>query len=153
MAFLIVPEKEELSFRKKLHESKGTMAYAHGTEAFPENQWDDFYHRYVQADPKDEMYRLVFCDGCMQFTAETSWKKDPELNGYLLDILVKGDMRREGYGEEALRLMKGEAISHDIHTFYARVTSDNQDGMKFLEHEGFQKIREEHDKVLYRLDF
>ena len=153
MAFLIVPEKEELSFRKKLHESKKTMAYAHGTESFPEKDWDSFYAKNVQADPKDELYRLVFCDGCMEFTAETSWKKDPELNGYLLDILVKGDMRREGYGQESLRLMKGEAISYGIHTFYAKITPDNTDARKFLEHEGFQKQKEENNTVLYRLDF
>lgn len=153
MAFLIVPEKEELSFRKKLHESKKTMAFAHQTEEFPETEWDDFYQKHVQADPKDELYRLLFCDGCMAFTAETSWKKDPELNGYVLNILVKGDMRREGYGKESLRLMKGEAISHGIHTFYAKVAPDNTDAQKFLEHEGFQKIKEGKDTLLYRLDF
>lgn len=153
MAFLIVPEKEELAFRQKLHESRNTMAFAHGTDAFPKSEWDSFYHKHVQADPKDELYRLLFCDGCMAFTAETSWKKDPDLNGYLLNILVKGDMRREGYGRETLRLMKGEAISHGIHSFYARTTSDNTDAEKFLEKEGFRKIREENDAVLWKLDF
>lgn len=153
MAFLIVPEKEELSFRQKLHENKRTMAYAHGTDSFPSEDWDSFYTKHVQADPKDELYRLVFCDGCMEFTAETSWQKDNSLNGYLLNILVKGDMRREGYGHESLRLMKGEAISHGIHSFYAEITSDNTDAQKFLEHEGFHLIREENNSLLYRLDF
>lgn len=152
MAFLIVPEKEELAFRKTLHGSPKTMSFSH-TEAFPESDWDEFYEKHVKADPKKEIYRLLFCDGCMDFTAESSWHYDEELHGYLLNILVKGDLRREGYGNETLRLMKGEAISHGIHTFYAKASENNTDAIAFMKHEGFKEVQRKDGNVICQLDF
>ncbi len=139
MAILIQPTIKELSVRKKLHESKKTMAYKGEIEPFPESEFAGFMKEVVEADPKQQLYRLVFCDGCMDFTAETSWHFNKDLAGYQLDILVRGDMRREGYGKEALRLMCLEAQKYDIHRFYVIIDPQNTIAKTFLEAMKFQK--------------
>lgn len=78
MAYLVKPELSELNYRRKLHESALTMSDLRGAEAFPKEEWSTFYNRYIEADPKEFLYRYIFCPSCNDFVGEVQWKYDAE---------------------------------------------------------------------------
>jgi RimJ/RimL family protein N-acetyltransferase len=139
MADLIKPSRQELSFRNKIHESKKTMSFQGYIDSYTEEELDIFMKEVVEGNESKQLYRLVYCDGCADFVSETSWIYDDTLKGYVWNVIVRNDLRRVGYGRESLRLMKEEALRHDIHTFYSYISEDNEIAKKFLLKEGFKK--------------
>ncbi len=148
MADLVKPSRKELDFRKKIHEDIKTMSFQGHIDEYSQEDLDQLMKEAVEGNGSKELYRLVYCDDCADFVSETSWKYDPELDGYVWNVIVRSDLRRVGYGHETLRLMKIEAINHDIHSFYAFVSEDNKEAKEFLLFEGFQKENE-----IYSLTF
>lgn len=150
MADLIVPTRKELSVRKKLHADPKTMTFSKQTETFSEEELDSFYQMIQAADPQEYCYRLVFCDGCMDYVSETEWKYDSSNNRYWWNVIVRQDLRKEGYGHETLRLMKEEAKKYDIPAFYTCITKENTIAREFLKHEHFILLEETDHRETYQ---
>lgn len=151
MADLISPERIELSIRKKFHADAKTMEFSKQTETFSEEDLDTFYEMLQQTDDRQYCYRLVFCDGCMDFVSETEWKYDPATRIYWWNAIVRYDLRKEGYGHETLRLMKLEAKKYDIHAFCTKIGKENTAARGFLQHEGFILLEETDDTETYKV--
>lgn len=151
MADLIVPDREELKIRKRFHADAKTMGFLKQTEFFDEKELDSFYQMLQETDERQYCYRLVFCDGCMDYVSETEWRYDQESNAYWWNAIVRYDLRREGYGHETLRLMKLEAEKYNIPSFYTSVEKDNTIAISFLIHEGFHPVEETEETETYEL--
>lgn len=153
MADLVKPSRKELSYHSKFHEDKKTMSFQGHTDTYSEDELDAFYKECVDNDDIHHIYRLVFCDDCMDFVSETEWKFEPTLDGYVWNVIVRGDLREVGYGHETLRLMKLEALKYDIHSFYTKIDVDNTIAKAFLEYEEFVIQEEDNHSILYQLEF
>ena len=151
MAKLIVPELQELNYRKKWLENANTMAFHHGIIPFPKEEWKDFYHEWVE-EPEDRYFAYIYCGGCEDFTGMVSYRYDEAQDGYVVDVLVDKSKRREGYGTSGIELMKEVAAENGIHRFVAPVEKGN-DAAEFFEKTGFVKDRETDRELVYILDF
>lgn len=153
MADLVKPSRKELSYHVKFHSDVRTMSFQNHIDEYTESELDDFYQEAVDNTDKKHVYRLVFCDDCMDFVSETEWKYDEALDGYLWNTIVRYDLREVGYGHETLRLMKLEAQKYDIHSFYVEINKDNDIAKYFLEYEEFKLKEEKEHSYLYLLEF
>lgn len=139
MPDLVIPKREELSFRKNMLENEKTMAFRHGTVPFPESEWDTWMDKWIlHADPLDRFYRFVFCDGCNDFVALCGWEKIE--NKYQLILIVDLKRRNVGYGTSIVKLLAEEAKSRKIESFYAKVYLDNS-AIAFLKKCGFEEVK------------
>ncbi len=152
MARLIVPELNELNYRKKLLEHKGTMAFHHGTIPFPKEEWQEFYHEWVNQDQAQKYFAYIYCGGCEDFTGMVSYCYDEELKGHVIDVLIEKSRRRCGYGTSGIRLMKDVARQNQISRFIAPLPKDSE-AIPFLEKNGFQKDHETDHSAVYVLNF
>lgn len=151
MAEVVVPEIDDLYYHQHLVEDPKTMSFSKPI-SFGREKWEEFYKREVDRDPSEKFLAYIFCDACMDFTGEISYKYDENVGGFLSFILIDANHRRDGYGKEALRLLKIEASNNDIHKFYALLDKNNNDGKGFVEKMGYELI-DDKDKLLYMLDF
>lgn len=152
MARLIVPELQEMKYRKILLENKGTMAFHNGTIPFPEEEWQGFYREWVGQDPSRKYFAYIYCGGCEDFTGMVSYRYDEDQDGHVIDVLVEKSRRRCGYGTSGIRLMKDIAKQNHISRFIAPLPKGSE-AVPFLEKNGFQKDRETDDSVIYILNF
>lgn len=152
MARLIVPELNELNYRKKLLENRGTMAFRNGIIPFPKEEWSSFHQEWVGQDPGRKYFAYIYCGGCEDFTGMVSYCYDEELAGHVIDVLVEKSRRRCGYGTSGISLIKDIARQNHISRFIAPLPKDSE-AIPFLEKNGFQKDHESEDSVVYVLDF
>lgn len=150
MAYLVKPELKELSYRRKLHESKNTMSFQNAADSFPKEAWLDFYRQIVEADPKESLYRYIFCPSCNDFTGEVSWQYNSEKNRYEIQLLIQYEMRREGYGRKGLNLIKQLAQEQQIADLYAVVAHTNP-AVGFFQHLKKEIVEEDQDTVTFIL--
>lgn len=151
MAELIKPTRKELTYHQKFHSDKQTMSFQKHTDSYNEKDLDDLMNTITQNNPK-HIFRLVFCDDCMDFVAETEWKYHEDKQYYEWNALVPHDLRQVGYGHETLRLMKLEAKKYNIPSFYTTITKDNTVARLFLTFEDFKCIDSTDDTEVYTLE-
>lgn len=147
---LITPEKDELNYRKEILSRKRNMAFSHRTFDFRESDYDSFYKEWIQADPKERMYRYLYCDECGYSVGEAFYQHNHEKSRYELMILVEYDAREEGYGTEGLALMEEEGRKNRIDSFTCSVLPDNAKAISFLEHHGFALQGKEDSSLIYK---
>lgn len=152
MARLIVPDLQEMSYRKKLLEHKGTMAFHHGTIPFPKEEWPFFYEEWVHQDEKKRYFAYIYCGKCEDFTGMVSYDYVPEFCGHVIDILIEKSRRRSGYGTSGISLLKEEAKKHQISRFIAPLEKGSE-AAAFFEKNGFHIDYETDHSVVYILDF
>jgi hypothetical protein len=146
----VQPELSELNYRRKLHESSLTMSDLHGPDAFPKEEWAAFYKQYAEADPKEFLYRYIFCPSCNAFVGEVQWKYDYEKKRYEIQIIVEHSLRLEEYGRKGIALLEKEAEANDIDALYA-CTDRKNPAVGFFEHLGKKKAEEDQDTVTFLL--
>lgn len=151
MAELIKPTRKELSYHQKFHTDSKTMSFQNHIDTYTQQDLDNLMDRITQDNP-NHIFRLVFCDDCMDFVAETEWKYNIEKDYYEWNVLVPHDLRQVGYGHETLRLMKIEAKKYNIPAFYTTITKDNTVARLFLTFENFQCIETTTHTEVYRLE-
>ena len=152
MARLIIPELEELSFRRKMYENERTMSFLHKTVPFPKEAWEPFYQEMIQADPAEYCYRLIYCGGCEDFVGEVMYRRRPGTDTAECAILIEASKRKNGYGRSGMELLEQTAAGYGIRTFYARIAKDNP-ACGFFEHLGFRKVREEGSVLVMKKEF
>lgn len=142
MPELIKPELSELSYRKKLLENQHTMNWLGRTIPFPKEDWNDFYLKFVEADPMESFYRLIYCPGCNDFVGSVSYERNPETGNYEMQLLIEANRRLCGYGRWALGAIKSVAQKHGLPALWVRISKSNS-ACEFLEKYGFTKAWED----------
>ncbi len=148
MAILIIPEFEELSYRRKMHESSRTMAFMHHTEPFPREKWDAFYRYVTEADPAKECYRMIYCRGCCDIVGEVSYERISDTQSAVCRVLIDASKRNSGYGRSGVSLMEEEAAKHGISEFIFEIAADNP-ASGFLEHIGYTLKEKDGETLKY----
>ena len=146
MPELIKPEYSELSYRRKLLSSERTMSWLGKTVEFPKEDWKDVYDRFVEADPSEKYYRLIYCPGCNDFVGSVSYELNQETNRYEMELLIDARRRLCGYGRWALGALKAAAKKSGITELWVRICKSNT-AFEFLERYGF--VRAEEDETSY----
>lgn len=150
MPDLLIPKREDLSFRKELLESEKTMAFQHETIPFPESEWDAWLDHWVtNANPAKRFYRFAFCDGCNDFVALCGWEKIE--SKYFMILIVDSKRREIGYGTNIAKSLAQEAMKHDIDSFYTKVFLDNS-AIVFLKKCGFEEVESDNLTATFRVN-
>lgn len=147
---LITPEKNELNYRKEILSKKRNTAFTHQVFHFNESDYDSFYQEWINADPKERMYRYLYCDECGYPVGEAFYQFNHNKNRYELMILVEYDAREEGYGTEGLALMEEEGRKHQIDSYTCFSLPDNAKAVSFLQHHGFVQQDKEGEFLVYK---
>lgn len=131
----IKPEFEELEYHQKFLNSRKTMSFHHGTIPFEKDKWESFYKEWVDCNPEDRVFRLVFCPGCLDFVGEMAYRKlDSEtMEGY---FLVKYEHRHEGYGQSILEELVRQGKERHFSYLILHTYADNP-SIPFLIKRGF----------------
>lgn len=136
MIELHVPEKADLWFRKELLSDPGTMSYNKGYNLgfpeyhndtgcidFPEENWDIWYRRWVNAQP-ERFYAYLRRRSDGAFLGEVNlYQKGPE-GWYEMGIVLHSRYRGQGYSKEGMELllqyafegMGAAAVSNEFET-------------------------------------
>ncbi|MBQ7992598.1 MAG: GNAT family N-acetyltransferase [Solobacterium sp.] len=146
MPEFVKPEFSELSYVKKLLENKNTMDWLGQTIPFPREEWQSFYEKYVEADPKDRYFRLIWCPGCGDYVGMISYFHCQKTGNHEMALLIDSARRMCGYGRSGLRELKKAARSTGISTLHARVPKTDT-AWDFLERYDFE--REGEDEKFY----
>lgn len=149
MAELVKPTRSDMQYHKLLHTNPRTMSYQGHIDEISEADLNRLFEQVVEKEDSKHLYRLVYCDDCMDFVSETTWDYCENLDGYVWNAIVRYDLRRVGYGHESLRLMKEEAKKYGIHRFYTYVDTENDAAKMFLKFEDFSYVKE----GLYQVEF
>ena len=123
---LYIPKFEDLWFRKLMLSDEETMSYNYnygGTIDFNEDNWNDWYDRWILNNEYKRYYRYLTITN--EFVGEIAYHFDENLNRYLAHILIYSKYRKLGFGKEALKLLCKEAKKNNINYLYDDITIDN----------------------------
>ena len=149
MAILIIPEINELSYRRKLLKNRKTMDFYRETISFEKEEWEAFWKNHVNVDHTHSFYGYIFCDGCMDFTGSAAYCRNEETGRHECFVLIEEFRRNDGYGREGVRLLKETAKNYGIDELYATVDKDSS-VIGFLKKVGFEEFEHNGDQVVYR---
>ena len=151
MLTAVKPAFEDLWFREIMLKDEETMSFNHlwgGTIAFPKERWKDWYDFWVK-NPDDRRYYRYLQESVDGFVGEIAYHYDPEIEGYLANVIIYSRFRRKGYGNEALDILCEEAKKKGIDTLYDDIASDNPAISLFLKH-GFFEDGRAGDKIILK---
>lgn len=150
IAYIKKPMFDELSFVKELWGNKENMGELGEAYSFPKEKWEMFYKKMVQPTDGKNFYCLVYTTddkaiGEVSFHGYNSATKVARIN-----IKIHHEYRRQGYAEEALRLLLeyyflefgGEAIIDTVKTNEAK---------SLLKKVGFEEINNFRKQYTYKL--
>lgn len=150
MPDFIKPDMEELGFRKELLSDRRTMDFGTGTIAFDEDEWESWYGKWVEGDPKKNYYRLIYCEGCGYFVGETGYER-AEDGSACVHILIDVDLRDSGYGSAALKHIASVAMENGMDTLSAKMDKHSP-YFRFMKRRGFKAVSIGEDTVLMKAD-
>lgn len=148
---LHLPARAELAFRQSLLADEETMAYNHawgGVISFPEEDWDDWYDRWI-AKPDGRRYYRYLQDAEAGFVGEIAWHLDPETGWALANVLIHAQYRGRGFGSRGLELLCAAAKEQGLSALYDDIAADNPARPLFLRH-GFQEIARTEEKIILK---
>ena len=102
------PDFEELGFRQKLLADERTMSYNAawgGTIAFSRENWQKWYHDWLEAPETERYYRYLHDTDTDAFVGEIAYHHDEKRGIWLCDVIVLAECRNRGYGTEGIRLL------------------------------------------------
>lgn len=139
------PEYKDLWFKQLMLSDEDTMSYNHawgGTIPFPEEQWKAWYSRWIDNPEGKRYYRYLKNEGD-QFVGEIAYHFDPDVNGYLADVIVYAKYRGQGYGTLALSILCSVAKEYGISVLYDEIAIDNPAVSLFLKQDFSEEYRTE----------
>ena len=112
MLNIVLPTRDNLSFRQAMLADPATMAYnapwfpPDGCLPFPESDWDEWLDEWTGQEP--ERFCGFLADASGELVGEISW------HGYGagMGIVILAAHRGKGYGAEGLRLLIDRAFRH-----------------------------------------
>lgn len=153
MIELYVPEKADLWFRKELLSDSDTMSYNRGYDLgfseyhnetgcidFPEENWDGWYQKWVNAQP-ERFYAYLRRKSDGAFLGEVDLYQKGPAGWYEMGIVLHAKYRGQGYSKEGIKLllhyafesMEAAGVSNEFET-------SRKAAWKIHEAAGFQPI-------------
>ena len=120
---LHIPAFEELDFRQKLYADPDTMTYNRGYAPFPgydpvsgcidfcPERWETWYEKWIGRVPERFYAYLQREDGV--FVGDVCYYPTGNDGERMIGIVIHSACRGMGYSGEGLRLLIGEAFSHE----------------------------------------
>ncbi|MBR4235259.1 MAG: GNAT family N-acetyltransferase [Clostridia bacterium] len=133
-AKLIVPQLQDLWFRRQLLADPDTMSYNRvcgGTIDFPEEKWADWYARWVLDTEGKHFYSYVV-NQAGAFVGEAAYHWDASRCICCADVIVAAQYRRRGYGRAALIMLCGAAKQNGISVLHDDIAVGNPAVKLFL---------------------
>jgi len=152
---LYIPKREDLWFRRELLSDPDTMSYNKGYDLgfpeyhfdtgcidFPEENWDGWYARWVNATGRFYAYLLRREDGA--FLGEVNLYRKGEPGWYEMGIVLHSKYRGRGYSAEGIKLL----LRHAFEEMGAAGVSNEfertrEAAWKIHEAAGFEPVSEE----------
>lgn len=150
MPDFIKPDLDELSYRKKLLSNRRTMNFGTGTEDFDESLWDSWYDKWIECDPADRYFRLIYCNGCGYYVGETGYER-AEDGSALIHLLIGADNRESGYGSSGLKHIASAALKNGMGTLSVRMHQTSP-YFRYMKKRGFKPVVQEGDMILMKAD-
>ena len=144
MLTVVLPTRDNLSFRQRMLSDPATMAYnapwfpPDGCVPFPESAWDEWLDKWTDHEPERFCGFLVEEDG--RLVGEICW------HGYGagMGVVILAEHRGRGYGAEGLRLLVDRAFRHpEIPSLTNEFESSRTAAMAVHRRLGFVPVREE----------
>lgn len=144
----MIPEFEELDFRKELLADENTMSFNEkygGAIDFSENKWQIWYDKWINSD--DRFYYYIM--GHNKPVGECCIYKEDDR--WICSLIVKDEYRNNGYGKRALMFLIDLAKKLDIDELYDNIGISNHSLNLFLKC-GFEIVdtNEEHSTVRFK---
>ena len=134
---LIVPKKEDLTYRKQIVEDSKTMEYNHGIVPFPKEKWDSWYDKWIGNNDPNFFYAYLFDGDREEYVGEIAYRKDPESDGVILNIIIEHKHRGYGYGKEGLKELVKMAFKNGYTEVRDLIAGDNYGSQKIFKNFGF----------------
>lgn len=119
---LIVPEIEELGYRKKLLSDPDTMSYNRGLRLgfseydnetgcidFPQSKWEKWYKKWINNEPSRYYAYIVEKENQIPI-GEVALRYDTEREIHIISIIIENKYRDKGCGKESLKLLLDKAF-------------------------------------------
>ena len=153
MLTIVLPTRENLSFRQVMLADPATMAYnapwfpPDGCLPFPEEAWDEWLDKWTGHEP--ECFCGFLVDEAGELVGEVCWHGF----GAGMGVVIVAAHRGRGYGEEGLRLLIDRAFSHpEITSLTNDFEPDRAAAMAVHRKLGFVPVSEENGVVTLRLN-
>ena len=153
MLSIVLPTRENLSFRQAMLADPATMAYnapwfpPDGCLPFPESEWDQWLERWTGHEP--ERFCGFLADEAGVLVGEICWYDHGEGMG----IVMLATRRGKGYGAEGLRLLIDRAFSHpEITSLTNEFETDRAPAMALHRKLGFVPVSEQDGVTTLRLN-
>ncbi|MBQ7136564.1 MAG: GNAT family N-acetyltransferase [Bacilli bacterium] len=148
----VIPNKDDLWYRKSIIEDKDTMKFNNGIVPFPKEKWDSWYSKWIESDNKDYFYAYLFDEDCQKFVGEIAYRKDPNLNIAILNIIIEHKHRGKGYGKEGLNILVKTAFKNGYSEVCDYINKDSLSSHRLFSNFGFKIISSENnDDIEFRL--
>ena len=152
MLTIVLPSRENLSFRQALYGDPATMTYnapwfpPEGCIPFPESAWDEWLDQWTGHEP--ERFCGFLANEAGKLVGEICWYE----YGAGMGIVIAAAHRGRGYGAEGLRLLIDRAFSHpEISSLTNEFEAERGSAMAAHRKLGFVPVREENGIVTLRL--
>lgn len=145
---LIVPQKEDLWFKKEMKEDPSTMDYnagydlnvdgynrQNGTIQTDINELKEVWAKKWIGNRPAIFYYFIQAD--KQFIGEIYAKYDENRNSYEIGIVIKGEYRGKGYSTPSIKLLCEELKKHGIKKLYHKLPMCRKAAIKADINNGF----------------
>lgn len=144
-----IPKLDDLWFRELMLSDESTMSYNHaygGVISFPKSSWNNWYDYWISNHDNKRFYRYLVNDH-NEFIGEIAYHF--ESDKCMIDILVYGKYRGNGYGSYGLNLLLKEIKERKIEEVYDTIAFDNKSINLFLNN-GFEIIDRNSETITVR---
>ena len=152
MLTIVLPTRENLSFRQALYNDPATMSYnapwfpPDGCIPFPEEEWDAWLERWTGHAP--ESFCGFLAEESGELVGEICWHE----YGAGMGIVILAAHRGKGYGTEGLRLLIDRAFQYpEITSLTNEFESDRDPGMLLHRKLGFVPVGEANGVITLKL--
>lgn len=153
---LVIPQKEDLWFKKEIKEDPNTMDYnagydltfsgynrENGTIQTDLQELEDVWSkRWIGNEPTNFYY---YIKNNNEFVGEIYAKYDTQRNSYEIGIVIKGQHRRKGIATPAIHLLCEKLKEYGIKKLYHEVPASRPSAIKADINNGFILIKDNID--------
>lgn len=136
----VVPQKEELSFRKQLVENHRTMEYNKSIVPFPKEKWDLWFNKWIGKKDPNYYYAYIFDKDIESYVGEIAYRKEPDMDVVTLSIIIDHKYRGKSYGKNGLMGLVQIAFKNGWDEVRDVLAEDNFNAQKLFSEFGFKVV-------------
>lgn len=147
----VIPQKEELDYRKKLLSDPKTMEYNKeygGTIDFKKEKWDAWYSKWIKSDNHNYYYAYIKDNKINKYIGEIAYHKDPDTECAMLNIIIEHKYRGHGYSTNSLKKLIKTAFINGYTEVRDTIAIDNITAQKIFKKFGFHKANNQSQEYI-----